>query len=143
MRSMASRINVSNDIARISDRVMLCQPTVPREHVEALVKLVLECATEAVPREIPEIRRFTCHLDHVADGSTRNHASFSMEMAHPRDSESMSASTPLLTSQEGREIDARLRGLVGQRVVVGFVYDSNVKIRVITDIEPAPAVVRR
>lgn len=138
---MTSTITVSSDIAAITDRVMLRHLTpVPREQAEALVRMVLDCAGEAAPMEVVELRHFSVQIDRVEEEADRLRAFVSLLEPHPLATENWSASTPVLTTNEGRQMAARLRDFVGQRVVVGVRHElvrPNFKGLIVREIELA------
>jgi len=117
---MTSTITVSSDIARISDRVMFRQLTpVPREHIEALVKIVLECAAEDAASNM-EIRTFTGRIQRMENEGERHRAIFVAEQKGSGEPLNLKPATPPLTTLEGLDMAARLNELVGQRVTLGL-----------------------
>lgn len=117
---MTSTITVSSDIARISDLVVLRQLTpVPREQVEALVKMVLECAAEAAP-DTREMRSFTGWITTVETVGERRRAIFAAEQSGTNEPLLLRPVTPLLGTPEGEDMAARLNEFVGKRVTLGL-----------------------
>jgi hypothetical protein len=121
MRSMTSKtIKVSSDIPLITDQFMLRQlPNVPREQAEALVKLVLECATEAAP-DTRELRNFTGRISKMEAAGDRERAIFAVDRADSYEPLLLQPVTPSLTTPEGQAMAARLNDFIGKRVTLGL-----------------------
>lgn len=134
-------ITVSDDTSRISDLVMLRQVVdVPREQVEALVSMVLECAKEAVPEPAADLRHFTGQIDRVEDEGDSIRTHLILDRTHELEGDNVSASTPLLATQEGRDLAVQLKDLVGRRVVLGVRHElttGTFKKLIIREVSPA------
>jgi hypothetical protein len=134
---MTSNITASNNIASIADRVMLRQLTpVPREQVEALVKMVLECAAEAAP-DTREMRILSGWIMRVETAGGRQRAIFAAEQTGTDEPLNLNPVTPLLTTAEGQDLAARLNELVGKRVTFGLgrEVEGRMKLLVIRTVE--------